>query len=81
MSNQFQEEFMFVSKSTKHVKTQAGNSDKNSAAGPKAFRPAPSHEQISQRAYEIYQSGGYTNGRDQQDWYKAEREMCAPRKN
>ena len=43
----------------------------------KKFQPLPSHEQISQRAYEIYQSGGCADGRDQQDWFRAELEMSA----
>ena len=46
----------------------------------KMFHPLPSHEQISRRAYEIYQSAGYLDGRDQQDWFRAEQELFAPRK-
>jgi hypothetical protein len=45
----------------------------------KTFHPLPSHEQISRRAYEIYQSAGYVDGRDQQDWFRAEQELFAPR--
>ena len=37
----------------------------------------PSHEQVSLRAYEIYQSNGYAQGRDQQDWFRAEQEVLA----
>jgi hypothetical protein len=42
-----------------------------------AFQPLPSHEQISQRAYAIYEKGGAANGQDQQDWFRAEQEMFA----
>ena len=44
------------------------------------FHPLPSHKQISHRAYEIYQSTGYVDGRDQQDWFRAEQELFASRK-
>ena len=44
---------------------------------PNSFQPIPSHEQISLRAYQIYQSGGCADGRDKQDWLQAEREMFA----
>jgi hypothetical protein len=46
----------------------------------KMFHPLPSHEQICRRAYEIYQRAGYVDGRDQQDWFRAEQELLAPRK-
>jgi hypothetical protein len=46
----------------------------------KTFQRLPSHEQICQRAYAIYQSGGCVNGRDQQDWFRAEIEMFSERK-
>jgi len=56
----------------KVFRSQAG-----SPIAPKVFQPMPSHQQISARAYEIYQSSGYADGRDQQDWFQAEREMFA----
>ena len=34
-------------------------------------------EQIENRAYEIYLSRGGENGSDQEDWFRAERELLA----
>lgn len=36
---------------------------------------SPTEEQIRQRAYEIYLARGGENGRDLEDWIKAEREF------
>lgn len=38
-------------------------------------KPAPSHEQIARRAYELYLQRGATHGCDLQDWIAAEREL------
>jgi Protein of unknown function (DUF2934) len=49
----------------------------------KPSRPAEvvlSHQEISQRAYELYERAGRQDGRDQRDWFTAEREMLAGRK-
>lgn len=35
----------------------------------------PTTEQIAQRAYEIYQSRGGTEGQDFEDWLEAERQL------
>jgi len=35
----------------------------------------PTTEQIAQRAYEIYQARGGTEGQDIEDWLQAEREL------
>ena len=35
----------------------------------------PTLEQIAERAYEIYQSRGGTDGQDMEDWLQAEREL------
>ena len=45
------------------------------AVSPKAPDVIPSHHEISQRAYELYESGGRQDGRDQRDWLTAEREI------
>ncbi len=40
--------------------------------------PAPTaltHQQIAQRAYEIFLARGAQHGRDQDDWYQAETEL------
>jgi hypothetical protein len=36
------------------------------------------HEQIAQRAYEIFVARGATHGQDVEDWCRAERELCTP---
>jgi hypothetical protein len=36
---------------------------------------APTHDQIAQRAYEIFLARGEQHGRDQDDWYQAETEL------
>ena len=37
--------------------------------------PAPTHEQIARRAYELYLQRGAAHGCDLQDWIAAEREL------
>ena len=39
----------------------------------------PTDEQIAVRAYEIYLARGSEHGRDQEDWYQAERELMLGR--
>jgi len=38
-------------------------------------KPAPTHDEIAARAYQIYQERGYTAGDPMQDWLQAEREL------
>jgi hypothetical protein len=38
-------------------------------------RNSPSHEQIQQRAYELYQERGGEHGREHEDWFAAEQEI------
>ena len=38
----------------------------------------PTHDQIAQRAYEIYVERGCTPGDPMQDWLRAELELSAP---
>jgi hypothetical protein len=71
---------MFVPSKPKKNQSKIANTQTSVPNNLKAFQPLPSHEQISQRAYAIYQSGGYANGQDQQDWFRAEKEMFAARK-
>ena len=40
----------------------------------------PTHDQIAQRAYEIYVERGCTPGDPMQDWLRAELELSAPAK-
>jgi hypothetical protein len=35
----------------------------------------PSHEDIARRAYQLYEEGGGRPGHDQDDWFRAEREL------
>ena len=49
----------------------AGPSPQSTAAS----RSEPTTEQIAQRAYEIYQARGGTEGQDLEDWLEAEREL------
>ena len=37
----------------------------------------PSHDQIRQRAYELYELRGRQDGSSEQDWLEAERQMRA----
>lgn len=38
---------------------------------------APTHDQISQRAYELYRESGCIEGRDMENWLQAEAELRA----
>ncbi len=68
---------MFVPAQSKRNKSKVVSAPSGVLIAPKSFRRMPSHEQISLRAYEIYQRDGCTDGRDQRDWLQAEREMFA----
>jgi hypothetical protein len=35
----------------------------------------PTHDEIAQRAYQLYQARGSEHGRDRDDWFHAEREL------
>ena len=35
----------------------------------------PTHEDIARRAYQLYEERGGEHGRDQDDWFQAEREL------
>jgi hypothetical protein len=54
-------------------------------ARPEANRPtdildaSPRHERISQRAFERFEARGGEHGRDQEDWFEAERELSQDR--
>jgi len=43
-----------------------------------AAKSTPTHEQIAQRAYEIYLERGATAGDPMQDWLRAELELSVP---
>lgn len=66
---------MFIPSSSKGNKIRVASSQARSPVALTTFQPMPPHEQIRRRAYEIYQTGGCADGRDQQDWFRAEEEM------
>jgi hypothetical protein len=37
--------------------------------------PAPTRDDIAKRAYQIFERRGYSHGRDEEDWFQAEREL------
>jgi len=37
--------------------------------------PVPSHDQIRERAYQLYENRGRETGRAEQDWLRAEQEI------
>jgi len=41
------------------------------------YSPADLEAEIRFRAYELYEQRGYTNGRQEEDWLTAEREVLA----
>jgi hypothetical protein len=59
----------------KSTQAPAAKSKKATAA-----KSGPTHDQIAQRAYEIYLERGATPGDPMQDWLRAEMELCAPAK-
>jgi hypothetical protein len=59
-------------------RTAAQQRPSRTTAPPGARTPAtslPTHDQIAQRAYEIYVRGGRVEGRGQEDWLQAEHEL------
>ena len=55
---------------------ETGDTPSGHAAGSsRAPQAEPTIDQIAQRAYEIYQSRGGTDGQDMEDWLQAEREL------
>ncbi len=52
-----------------------GRQPKVRAAGGRLFTTLPSHEQIAERAREIYVRNGRREGQSEQNWFQAEREL------
>jgi hypothetical protein len=46
---------------------------------PRTAKARPTHEEIAQRAYEIYLERGRTAGDELEDWTRAERELVEER--
>lgn len=57
------------------------------ASAPRSFasraktKAAPTRDQIARRAYEIYLARGKNDGREQDDWLQAERELMGSAHN
>ena len=67
---------MFDPKASKnHKPATLPRKNASSTVIPKTPKAIPSHHEISQRAYELYENGGRQDGRDQRDWLTAEREI------
>ena len=43
-----------------------------------AFTPAPTHDDIAMRAYELFLRRGAQHGQDFEDWLTAERQLQIP---
>lgn len=71
---------MFDRKAPKHQKSSTLPPKSTSLATSRTAEVVPSHQEVSQRAYELYERAGRQDGRDQRDWFAAEREMLAGRK-
>ncbi|MGB2602661.1 MAG: DUF2934 domain-containing protein [Candidatus Sulfotelmatobacter sp.] len=67
---------MFDSKAQKQSKANIAVTAKNSPAK-LAMMPdvVPQQDRIRKRAYELYESRGREPGQDEQDWFRAEREI------
>jgi len=62
------------------AKSSQSPAPKTKKAGATKSASKPTHEQIAQRAYEIYLERGCTPGDPMQDWLRAEMELAAPAK-
>jgi len=72
---------MFDPKASKHQKSSTlARKNTSSPTLPRTSEAVPSHKEISQRAYALYERGGCKDGSDQRDWFTAEREILARRK-
>jgi hypothetical protein len=58
----------------KAVKAGTGTTAKAASA---AVTPAPTHEEIAKRAYELYLARGAEHGHAEEDWTRAESELGA----
>lgn len=58
-----------------HEQAQAPVAEESSEAGTTENRRVPSHEEIAQLAYRYWTERGCTHGHDEEDWFRAEREL------
>ena len=60
----------------KSQKTGKSPAKRTAKPGPAAaFTPAPTHDDIANRAYELFLQRGAQHGQDFEDWLAAEREL------
>ena len=48
---------------------------------PRSDNDPPDSETVARRAYQRYEERGYEHGRDQEDWFEAERELREQRES
>lgn len=56
---------------------EAGHTDATAAVAP--IQPPPSHDEVARRAYELFVERGCEEGRDLEDWLRAEVELSQRR--
>ncbi len=61
----------------KAVKAGAGTTAKAATTSSAAVKPAPTHDEIAKRAYELYLARGGEHGHADEDWARAESELGA----
>ena len=67
---------MFNPNSSHRPQSKAPASPKNTLATTRTMAATvQTHDQISQRAHELFESRGCEHGKDQQDWLSAEQEI------
>ena len=59
----------------KHAKPDTSPSKRHMPTPPNAI--TPSHDQIRQRAYELYELRGRQDGFSEQNWFEAEQQLLA----
>jgi outer membrane protein TolC len=63
---------------TKSVSKSRAASTRASVASREKTKLTPTRNEIARRAYELYEARGKNEGREQDDWLQAERELMRP---
>jgi hypothetical protein len=67
---------MFAPKASKHSTPKTFASPKSTPPKLTVISiPIPSHDQIRERAYQLYEKRGSQDGQAQQDWFMAEKQI------
>jgi len=62
------------------ARTHVSRPPRDKSPRPTDLAPAPpSHEEIARLAYACWEARGRHHGADQEDWYRAERELLSQR--